>query len=171
MSKPREALVVPATLVLTVALLTSLAAACQTQTMVVAEPAQPARVSGVSGFASEEGQRLNAIWVKTTEDRAWVTGYTGPDFSKKGEELQAQGYRPLCVNAFLLPGVQARFSGVWAKTGDDRRWLLGYARPDFEKQNTELAAQGYKLVPHFISSVTYWCRGSGLVVQAAEDPL
>jgi Bacterial tandem repeat domain 1 len=90
--------------------------------------------------------RFNAIWVRTTEDRPAVWGWARMDFDRRAAELQAQGYRLMDVNAFVLPGGQGeRYNAIWARTAEDRPAVWGWARWDLDRRQTDLAAGGYVL--------------------------
>ena len=49
-----------------------------------------------------QGERFNAIWRKSTEERPAVWGWARADFDKRQAELQSQGYRLEVLNAFVL---------------------------------------------------------------------
>jgi V8-like Glu-specific endopeptidase len=94
-----------------------------------------------------QGERFNAIWQKSNEDRPAVWGWARADFDKRQAELQAQGYRLVDLNAFMLPNGQGeRFNAIWRKSNEDRPAVWGWARADFDKRQAELQAQGYRLV-------------------------
>ena len=92
------------------------------------------------------GDRYNAIWTKTGDDRPAVWGWARADFDKKEKEMEHQGYRLVEVNTFVLPGAGERYNAIWAKTGDTRRAVWSWARADFEWHDDQLEAQGYRLV-------------------------
>jgi hypothetical protein len=110
--------------------------------------AQGYRLEELNAFVlpNGQGERFNAIWRKTTEERPAVWGWARADFDKRQAELQAQGYRLEELNAFVLPNGQGeRFNAIWRKTTEERPAVWGWARADFDKRQAELQAQGYRL--------------------------
>jgi hypothetical protein len=49
-----------------------------------------------------QGERFNAIWTKSNEDRVAVWGWAREHFDGRQAELHAQGYRLMRLNAFVL---------------------------------------------------------------------
>jgi hypothetical protein len=110
--------------------------------------AQGYRLRDINAFVlpGDQGERFNAVWDKTTDDRPAVWGWGRADFDKRNADLKAQGYRLRVINAFVLPGSQGEhFNAVWDKTTDDRPAVYGWARSDFDKRSKDLKAQGYRL--------------------------
>jgi lysozyme family protein len=65
--------------------------------------AQGYRLEELNAFVLPgQGERFNAIWRKSTEDKPAVWGWARVDFDKRQAELQAQGYHLEQLNAFVL---------------------------------------------------------------------
>ena len=91
--------------------------------------------------------RFNAIWAKNNEERTAVWGWARADFDVRAKETQAQGYRLMELNAFVLPNGQGeRFNAIWAKNNEERTAVWGWARADFDVRAKESQAQGYRLM-------------------------
>lgn len=93
-----------------------------------------------------QGERFNAIWVKSSADRPYVGGWATTDFNSKITQLQNLGYRLRSVNAFVLPGQGQRFNAIWDKTPSYRSAHWGLSRTNFDKYASELASQGYRVL-------------------------
>jgi hypothetical protein len=118
------------------------------------------------------GERFNAIWTKTSEDRPAVWGWARADFDKKYNEMYAQGYRPIQLNAFVLPGPQGgeRFNAIWTRIAEDRPAVWGWALEHFDSKSREMQAAGYRLweTNTFVLPGTTGERFNGIWVRAKE---
>jgi subtilisin family serine protease len=89
-------------------------------------------------------ERFNAIWVKSNANQVAVWGWAREHFDGRAKELQAQGYRLMDLNAFVLPEGE-RFNAIWQKNNEDRTAVWGWAREHFDGHAAKLHAQGYRL--------------------------
>ena len=101
----------------------------------------------VRGLNEDGGVGFSAIWTKATDDRPAVWGWARKDFDKKAAEMKSQGYKLIKINAYVPPGAtDAAWNGIWLKTNEDRPYVYGWARKDFDKKVAEMQANGYKLI-------------------------
>jgi hypothetical protein len=93
-----------------------------------------------------DGERFNAVWEQTTEDRPWVAGWTRDDFDRKNQELRQQGFRLIELNSYMHPVPDGeRFNAIWEKSTDDRLEVFGWTGTDLERRHSELKSRGYQL--------------------------
>jgi Polyglycine hydrolase-like, structural repeat len=93
------------------------------------------------------GERFNAIWTKTNEDRIAIWSWSRDDFDDKAYELYMNGYKLMDINAFVLPNnAGERFNAIWTKTKEDRIAVWGWSRDDFDQYVAESKLKGYKIL-------------------------
>jgi hypothetical protein len=108
--------------------------------------AQGFRLQDLNAFVLPgQGERFNAIWVKSQEERPAVWGWARTDFEAKAQELARKGFRLMMLNAFVLPGQGERFNAIWVKSQEERPAVWGWARAHLDGKAQELAAQGFRL--------------------------
>ncbi|XQQ07781.1 MAG: S8 family serine peptidase [Leptolyngbya sp. IPPAS B-1204] len=66
--------------------------------------AQGYRLMTLNAFVlpNRQGERFNAIWRKSSEDRPAIWGWAREHFDGRAAQMQAQGYRLADLNAFVL---------------------------------------------------------------------
>jgi subtilisin family serine protease len=109
--------------------------------------AQGYRLMKLNAFVlpNGQGERFNAIWQRNNEERTAVWGWAREHFDGRAKELQAQGYKLVDLNAFVLPEGD-RYNAIWVRNNEDRTAVWGWARQHFDDRAAELHAQGYRLV-------------------------
>ncbi|MEQ1827133.1 MAG: sialidase family protein [Pirellula sp.] len=106
------------------------------------------RLDDLNAFVMPDGkgERYNAVWTKTAEDRPFVAGWTKQDLDNRDMELSKQGYHVQRVNAFVMAGMQGeRYNAIWTKSTEDQTAVWGSVRTDFDTRTALLRSKGYQL--------------------------
>ncbi len=89
----------------------------------------------------------NGVWSNDDEDAQFAYGWARGDFNRNNEQLLADGYHLVEVNAYVPPGANdAAWNGIWVKNSEDTQFAYGWAREDFNRNNEQLQSNGYRLV-------------------------
>lgn len=89
-------------------------------------------------------ERYNAVWTRGGEPWRYVYGWAPEHFGSAFSEAERDGFKPLSLNAFVLPDGGIRYNAVWTQTSEDRKTLFGWAPAHFNVTFSELLAQGYQ---------------------------
>jgi hypothetical protein len=111
------------------------------------------RLTELNTFVSPSGQgeRYNAIWVKSSDNRQALWAWKRADFDKKNSEYHAEGYRLAELNTFVLHSGQGElYNAIWVKSSEERPAVWAWVRWDFESRQSEHYAGGFRL--HSLSS-------------------
>ena len=93
-----------------------------------------------------QGERFNAIWTRSSDDRPAVWGWARADFDAEVQKQKKQGFQLMEVNAFVLPGQGERFNAIWTRSSDDTPAVWGWARADFDAEVQKQKKQGFQLM-------------------------
>ena len=105
------------------------------------------RLDELNAFVLPGGEvRYNAVWIKSNEERPAVWAWKRADFDKLYTEYYGKGYRPVSLNAFMLPDGIERFNAIWIKSNEDRPAVWSWKRADFDKLYTEYHDKGFRLI-------------------------
>jgi CubicO group peptidase (beta-lactamase class C family) len=104
------------------------------------------RLTHQSSYDIGGGQRrYDAIWTPGNDGRPIVWGWTMADLEKRNGELWTQGFRLTHQQAYDIGGGQIRYDAIWTPGNDGRPVVWGWTLADFQKRNTELRKQGFRL--------------------------
>ena len=103
--------------------------------------------AGVRSLYTVPGpERFNFIWMEGTLERRAEWGVTPDEIESTIEAARDEGFQPARLNAYVLPDGGRRYNVVLEKLTQDRHWVGGHTRPDFEQKRGEYEGQGYRLI-------------------------
>lgn len=76
------------------------------------------RLTYISAYHDEHNQTLfSGVWKKMSASVPWVArnGLTGLQYDALANQLKAQNYHPVVLNAYNLPSGEPRFATIWEK--------------------------------------------------------
>lgn len=110
------------------------------------------KLTDVSTFIWNGEERWNGVWVKDSVNIfESVLAQTSEEISQSIDQYQAKDFRPVMVNAYVLPSGEVRWNGIFVKEdqlGGPRRWKLrrNKTREEFNQLAAEIEAEDYQLI-------------------------
>lgn len=107
------------------------------------------RMVDVEAYATSQGTRYAAVWVKNNDGLGWRVrrGMTSSSFSEKFETYASQGYRLVDIESYQHNN-QQRYAGIWVRNTNNRAWKArrGMGSKAFGNYWKTYRDQGYRLV-------------------------
>jgi hypothetical protein len=103
------------------------------------------RLTDVDVHTGKGQPRFSSIW-RLESGPAWQArhGLTSDQYQHTFDEMNATGYRPLCVSGYDVGG-QAHYAAVWSKEGGPP-WIArhGLSADQYQEMFNSLPAQGFR---------------------------
>ncbi len=130
------------------------------------------RPSVVSGYASANGAKYAAIFIKTPNSPKWAAkhGLNAADYQKEFDKMKGKGFQLTDISGYNVGGAD-KYAAIWEETTEAPQWQAchGLNAADYQKEFDKWVAQGYYLYKVSAYAGRYaaiWRKGGPAVWQA-----
>jgi hypothetical protein len=89
--------------------------------------------------------RYDAIWKPGAYGQSTVSGWTLPDLLAKEQELHAQNWRLVLLQAYTLPDGELRYDAVWNPGTEEQYAVYGWNSADFRQKVIDMFNDSFRL--------------------------
>lgn len=98
-------------------------------------------------FASSDGPRVAALWIRDNREWDWVIGLASQDLIEQAESAKERNLLPCDAAGYLDADHQERYAVVWESrnaTGEQREFYFGQSNNESRRRQTEFANRGFR---------------------------